>query len=107
MIKDENALPEIKTAQPGHLIVAGNEKGGAGKSTIALHLTMALLHMGKSVGVLDLDLRQRTLGRYLENRRLWIKNNGTVLPMPVEGDFGCSSDENFSYISGKSDDSLV
>ena len=68
-----------------HLIVIGNEKGGAGKSTVAMHLSIALLRMDKSVGVIDLDLRQRTFGRYLQNRRDWAARYGVELPIPTEG----------------------
>ena len=55
-------------AQKAHLIVLGNEKGGSGKSTTAVHIAVALAHTGASVGVIDLDARQRTAARYLENR---------------------------------------
>ncbi len=65
-----------------HVVVVGNEKGGAGKSTIAMHLTVALLRMGKRVGVIDLDIRQRSLTRYVENRRAWVRARGAGLPMP-------------------------
>jgi len=51
------------------VIVLGNEKGGTGKSTIAMHIAVALLRQGRSVGTLDLDARQGTLSRYVENRR--------------------------------------
>jgi chromosome partitioning protein len=51
-----------------HTIVVGNEKGGAGKSTVAMHLSIGLLRMGMTVGIMDLDVRQRSLARYLENR---------------------------------------
>jgi chromosome partitioning protein len=51
------------------VIVLGNEKGGTGKSTIAMHLAVALLRQGRSVGTIDLDARQGTLSRYVENRR--------------------------------------
>lgn len=67
-----------------HLIVVGNEKGGAGKSTVAMHLAIALLRMGKSVGAMDLDLRQRTFGRYLGNRARWCERHGLGLPRPTE-----------------------
>lgn len=56
-------------ATAAHVIVVGNEKGGAGKSTLAMHLTIALLKAGRRVGVFDLDLRQKSLTRYLDNRR--------------------------------------
>ena len=67
-----------------HVIVVGNEKGGAGKSTVAMHLAIALLRMGKSVGAIDLDLRQRTFGRYLANRREWSRRRNVELPQPSE-----------------------
>jgi chromosome partitioning protein len=70
------------TARLAHTIVVGNEKGGAGKSTVAMHLSIALLRMGMRVGVMDLDVRQRSLARYLENRARWIRNTGAPLPMP-------------------------
>lgn len=53
----------------GHIIVVGNEKGGTGKSTVSMHLTVGLLHRGLSVATIDLDARQATLSRYIENRR--------------------------------------
>lgn len=52
-----------------HVIVVGNEKGGTGKSTVSMHLIVSLLGMGLSVGSIDIDARQATLTRYLQNRR--------------------------------------
>jgi chromosome partitioning protein len=63
-----------------HIIVVGNEKGGAGKSTVSMHLATALARMGHKVGALDLDLRQRTLGRYVENRQAYMEASGIDLP---------------------------
>src|SRR6478672_6254369 len=54
-------------SQP-HFIVFANEKGGTGKSTTAVHSAIALAASGHRVGALDLDSRQRTMTRYLENR---------------------------------------
>jgi len=65
------------------VIVVGNEKGGAGKSTVAIHLAVALMRMGLRVATLDLDVRQRSLDRYLENRRAWSERSGVSLAMPV------------------------
>jgi chromosome partitioning protein len=66
------------------VIVVGNEKGGAGKSTIAVHLTCALMHAGAKVAICDLDLRQSSLGRFFENRRAWVADAKVELPMPIE-----------------------
>ena len=66
------------------VIVVGNEKGGAGKSTIAIHTAVALLHAGAKVAVLDLDLRQQTMGHFFANRRRWLEANKAQAPLPVE-----------------------
>lgn len=70
------------------VIVVGNEKGGAGKSTLAIHIATALLHAGKRVAIIDLDLRQRSMSKFFANRAGWMQGNGQVLPMPVEPDMG-------------------
>ncbi|MFN4099448.1 MAG: division plane positioning ATPase MipZ [Pararhodobacter sp.] len=66
-----------------HIIVTGNEKGGSGKSTTAMHIATALSRMGYKVGALDLDVRQRTFGRYVENRNAYCARDGITLPGPV------------------------
>lgn len=66
------------------VIVVGNEKGGAGKSTIAVHLVTALLYGGAKVAVIDLDLRQCTSMRFFENRRAWLENKKLPLPEPIQ-----------------------
>lgn len=66
-----------------HIIVVGNEKGGAGKSTVAMHIATALVRMGHLVGVLDLDLRQRSFGRYIDNRLNFIRSENLDLPCPI------------------------
>ena len=65
-----------------HVIVFANEKGGTGKSTTAVHVAIALAAKGARVACLDLDHRQRTTGRYLDNRAATIKRTGMDLPMP-------------------------
>ncbi|MEN8832151.1 MAG: division plane positioning ATPase MipZ [Pacificibacter sp.] len=65
-----------------HIIIVGNEKGGAGKSTVSMHIATALSRMGHRVGALDLDLRQKTMGRYLENRVAFCQREGLDLPTP-------------------------
>ena len=65
------------------VIVVGNEKGGAGKSTIAIHMATALLHAGARIAVLDLDLRQQSMNRFFDNRRRWLESSGAVLPQPL------------------------
>ncbi|HYJ30250.1 MAG TPA: division plane positioning ATPase MipZ [Allosphingosinicella sp.] len=66
-----------------HIIVFANEKGGTGKSTTAVHTAVALAAGGRRVAALDLDTRQRTLGRYLDNRAAYAGRGGLDLPTPV------------------------
>ncbi|WP_375257715.1 division plane positioning ATPase MipZ [Citreimonas sp.] len=66
-----------------HIIVVGNEKGGAGKSTVSMHIATALARLGFKVGVLDLDLRQKSLVRYLQNRARFLASENRELPSPT------------------------
>ncbi len=66
------------------VIVVGNEKGGAGKSTLAIHVATALMHSGARLSVLDLDLRQQSMGHFFAHRRAWLAAAGQVAPMPSE-----------------------
>jgi chromosome partitioning protein len=71
-------------AAPGPFVITlGNEKGGTGKSTTAMHLAVALLKLGYKVGTIDLDGRQGTLSRYLTNRRALAKTIHQDVPMPL------------------------
>ena len=65
-----------------HIIVVGNEKGGAGKSTVSMHIATALVRMGHKVSALDLDLRQRSFGRYVENRVDFLEREKIYLATP-------------------------
>ncbi len=65
-----------------HVVVLGNEKGGSGKSTIALHIAVALLKAGQRVATIDLDCRQRSFTHYIENRRAWAGRTGLALELP-------------------------
>ena len=65
-----------------HVIVFGNEKGGTGKTTTAMHIAIALVRMGRAVAIIDLDGRQRTFARYIENRAAFASRSGNALPMP-------------------------
>jgi chromosome partitioning protein len=65
-----------------HVIVLGNEKGGSGKSTAAMHIVVALLKGGSKVAAIDLDMRQKSFTRYLENRKSFSENKGVELFFP-------------------------
>lgn len=66
-----------------HVIVLGNEKGGSGKSTTAIHLAIQLLAEGHSVATIDADSRQQTLTTYIRNRRQWAQSHDMRLVHPV------------------------
>lgn len=69
-------------AMAAHIIVFGNEKGGSGKTTNCTHIATALLRAGHSVGVLDLDLRQKSTTRFFENRARFAKKSNLDLGLP-------------------------
>jgi chromosome partitioning protein len=80
-----------------HVIVLGNEKGGSGKSTTAMHVAVALLQAGQRVATIDLDSRQKSFTHYIENRRAWAERSGLKLQVPahycVARGFGLRLDE--------------
>jgi len=73
---------------PAHRIVFANEKGGTGKSTTAVHVAVALSYLGARVTALDLDPRQRTTHRYMENRFRTMQRRDLELPTPACEVFG-------------------
>ena len=75
-------------AAPARVIVVGNEKGGSGKSTVAMHAAIALAKAGQRVATIDLDTRQKSLTRYIENRRAWARQLERRLEIPEHFSFG-------------------
>jgi chromosome partitioning protein len=105
-----------------HIIVVGNEKGGSGKSTSAMHIVVSLLERGFRVAIIDLDARQKSLARYIENRAAYAEQYNLKLTMPEvhilersEGgsaeDMARQDEENFTALieglSGKHDYILI
>ena len=72
--------PDLRSA---HVIVVGNEKGGTGKSTLSIHLSVALMKAGFRVATIDLDTRQQTLTRFFENRRSWAQSAPWDVELPL------------------------
>jgi chromosome partitioning protein len=79
---EEEAQSEASSHRRAHIIVLGNEKGGSGKTTTTMHLVVALLRLGFKVGTMDIDARQRSLSRYIENRHKTMKDEDVSLPVP-------------------------
>ena len=101
-----------------NVIVLGNEKGGSGKSTTAIHIIIGLMRDGYRVGALDLDARQGTLAGTLAARQHFIDAKKIPLPMPVfasvhrstldnrleaEAEERARFDDAFAEIAGQSD----
>jgi chromosome partitioning protein len=88
---------DIGKSFSAHVIVLGNEKGGTGKSTTAMHVAVALLQAGQRVATIDLDSRQRSFTHYIDNRRNWATRAGVKLEHPrhycVARGFGVRLDE--------------
>ncbi|MBU6234439.1 MAG: ParA family protein [Alphaproteobacteria bacterium] len=76
-------MKKLNANTVGHIVVFGNEKGGCGKSTAAMHATVALMRLGYKVGTIDLDARQGTFTRYLANRFQTVMREHKNIPTPV------------------------
>lgn len=77
-----NGRADSRPRRTAHVIVCGNEKGGSGKSTTAMHIAVALLKSGYSVATVDLDGRQLSLTRYVDNRKRWARTARLQLEVP-------------------------
>lgn len=91
---DFSSIPKSWGKRDAHLIVFGNEKGGSGKSTTAMHVAIGLLKMGYNVGSIDLDARQGTFTRYLRNRFQYVARERQILLAPYHMAIERSTAEN-------------
>jgi chromosome partitioning protein len=92
---DNPSIVQNQAARPlgrAHVLVIGNEKGGSGKSTTAMHIVVSLLSDGARVATIDLDARQGTFTRYVENRAAHARRKGLDLPMPEHQAVAASGD---------------
>ena len=95
------------TGPRAHVLVFGNEKGGSGKTTAAMHVAVALARMEKRVGAIDLDIRQRSFSRQLENRAAWCRNAGKPLATPERLDIAASSSPSLDVAAREEGDSFA
>ncbi|MCZ6861050.1 MAG: AAA family ATPase [Alphaproteobacteria bacterium] len=64
------------------VVVIGNEKGGTGKSTTAMHLIVGAMREGARVASIDLDSGQASLTRYVTNRQAFAEEHRVSLVIP-------------------------
>ena len=76
------SLEQPSSVSGSRVVVVGNEKGGSGKSTVAMHVAVALLKAKQRVASIDLDLRQKTFTNYIVNRYAWGQQIGRDLGIP-------------------------
>lgn len=80
--QDDIPTASAPSSKKAHIIMLGNEKGGCGKTTTSMHIIVGLMRLGFKVGSVDIDSRQRSLSRYIENRRDTVSRLGVTLPIP-------------------------
>ncbi len=77
-----------------YIIVLGNEKGGTGKSTVAMNISVYLLNTGHKVGTIDVDARQGSFTRYFEHRKISASKNPKLkLPQHIAIQKSIASDK--------------
>src|ERR1700740_2427636 len=82
-VRSAMSVQVVGQPRAAHVIVLGNEKGGSGKSTVAMHIAVALMRAGQRVATIDLDCRQQSFTRYINNRAAWGRRTGLNLEIPV------------------------
>src|SRR3974390_887234 len=76
------SIDRTQRAGTAQIIVVANEKGGSGKSTVAMHIAVGLLKAGRRVATIDIDARQKTFTTYIQNRITWAQRVGRDLEIP-------------------------
>jgi chromosome partitioning protein len=88
------------------VIVFGNQKGGTGKSTLAMHLSVSLLMQNYNIATVDVDAKQGTFTRYIDNRKKTAVNSSN-LPIPEHFVMCESEGDSVSEIEGKNNENFV
>ncbi|MDD9909863.1 MAG: AAA family ATPase [Ahrensia sp.] len=96
-----------KPSKTAHVIVCGNEKGGSGKTTTTMHLIIHLMKAGFKVASLDLDARQQSLTRYIQNRLNWSLRQGIDLELPTHYRFDMAMHDSVANAQSMDYDAFV
>ncbi len=89
LLKGGQAEREIPFAQPGSLttvIAIASGKGGVGKSSVTVNLAMALVRLGRTVGILDADIYGHSVPAMLgvaDARPTAVED--MIMPVPTNG----------------------
>ncbi len=94
----------MKINNKTHIVVFGNEKGGVGKTTFAIHCIISLLYKGYKVCSIDVDSRQHSLTSYINNR---IKYNGDTFSLPIPEHFLITESEDENIQTKKEKERIV
>ncbi|OED45549.1 hypothetical protein AB836_01495 [Rickettsiales bacterium (ex Bugula neritina AB1)] len=74
-----DSILKLHKMSKGKIIVFSNIKGGAGKSTLSIHVAIDLMFRGYKVAVIDLDAKQGTTKNFYRDR---LKNLSSHKPTP-------------------------
>lgn len=66
-----------------YVFTIGNIKGGAGKTTVCMHLITMLMKQGIKVASIDTDCYQHSLTSYIKNREKYNEKNKAKLLLPI------------------------
>ena len=100
-VKSKPVTGSVNPWRGAYVIAFGNEKGGTGKTTMAVHIAVLLLKAGHKVSVIDLDSRQKTFARYMENRAVYAARKKHELPIPKVRMIDRSRSELFAQASAE------
>jgi len=102
--EDEKLKKSLQRIAHKILILSG--KGGVGKSTVAVNLSVALALEGNRVGLLDVDFHGPSIPKllHLEGRRPAVTEDGAALPIEIEGGMKVMS---LGFLLQSSEDAVI
>jgi Mrp family chromosome partitioning ATPase len=97
----ESSLSRIK-----HIFIVMSGKGGVGKTSVSVNLSMALAQMGFKVGIMDVDIHGPDVPRMLgiEKEMLTVNDQRKLVPLPYSDTLAAVSIES---LSASKDDAII